>query len=750
MHTAEQAKKLSSTNRWAAATAATVAACVLFAPGFATGRDRFFLGDGFCMNLPHRMFVAAELRAGRFPHWIPFDGLGVDLHANLAAGILHPFTVLYALLPFDVAFGWNYLLAWTSAALGLQALLRRRGVSAPVAFAASLAFAFGGPSGTQSNLHFLVAWSMLPWALLALEAVRAAPWRLVPLAGVPVALILAAGDPQTAVVCSLWACLDALGTAPDRRRALVRVAAAVACALPFAAAQLVPSAELFGHAARLSLGTSQERWNLLPSRLPELFVANPLVPGRFGSHDTPNYFGLLPETTEPPYLVSLYLGPLALAGVCGAFVRGRRAAGVAAAAWLLAALGPGWGVQDILGALVPTWKAYKFGEKLIFPASLALCLAGGQELDAWVRGEGRRRLAALFIITLATGLVAASLLAGNEELPAAFVVHTLQRTGLAVVPAGLLLAVHAFVRSPGLRAALCGLLVAAPVCLATAEVRPTGDGADSRRPAPASEVIPEHRRPPERFFSIRDPVRVRRGGRDALVQPDMHWTLGGALGAMHGYANLDTYLPGMSAAQDWIAAHPADRDRAARAFSVGWVLATETSAAPQGYATVREFPAAQMRVMKAGRVLPYAYVARSQRHEDDDVRALERISDRGFPLADAVLSSCAVQPGEDEVREHGRVRLEDWTPQEVALGAQMDEPGLVVLNERWRETWRAWVDGVPAPICRVDGFVRGVRLEAGTHRIVFRYDTRPFDAGLAISLLSLASAAVLASRKRRT
>jgi len=57
----------------------------------------------------------------------------------------------------------------------------------------------------------------------------------------------------------------------------------------------------------------------------------------------------------------------------------------------------------------------------------------------------------------------------------------------------------------------------------------------------------------------------------------------------------------------------------------------------------------------------------------------------------------------------------------VRLRLACNEESLVVLSDLDYPGWRATVDGQAAPILRVDGVVRGVRVSAGEHEVAFTY-----------------------------
>jgi uncharacterized membrane protein YfhO len=72
----------------------------------------------------------------------------------------------------------------------------------------------------------------------------------------------------------------------------------------------------------------------------------------------------------------------------------------------------------------------------------------------------------------------------------------------------------------------------------------------------------------------------------------------------------------------------------------------------------------------------------------------------------------------------------------------METAGLVVLADLWDEGWRAYLNGRPAPILRVDHAIRGVVVPAGAGSLEFRYSPASFSLG--VILAGVGGAALLA------
>ena len=77
-------------------------------------------------------------------------------------------------------------------------------------------------------------------------------------------------------------------------------------------------------------------------------------------------------------------------------------------------------------------------------------------------------------------------------------------------------------------------------------------------------------------------------------------------------------------------------------------------------------------------------------------------------------------------RADGRMRL-------TVLNA---DPALLFLSEPYHPERRAWVDGEPRPVERVNVAFSGVRLAPGGHVVELRFVPRSLHWGLAISVLT--------------
>ena len=96
-----------------------------------------------------------------------------------------------------------------------------------------------------------------------------------------------------------------------------------------------------------------------------------------------------------------------------------------------------------------------------------------------------------------------------------------------------------------------------------------------------------------------------------------------------------------------------------------------------------------------------------------------------------------------------KVDVVSYSPNEIVLSVETNEPGIVVLSEWHYPAWKAWMDGREAPVLRADYALRAVAVTPGAHRIRFAYSSRMFKLGLLISALITAAAAVAVVIARR-
>ncbi|MHB1924276.1 MAG: hypothetical protein ACYCSJ_06270 [Acidimicrobiales bacterium] len=361
-------------------------------------------GDDLTQNLPLRMLVGADLRAGHLPLWNPYIWSGTPLLAGFNAGALYPATLLFAVLPAGLAWAVGQAITYALAGTGVLLLARRMGAGALPAWLAGFCFAWSGFMMAQLRHIGLVegmAWA--GWILLGLDHLsrpdpggpdgrRARRRRVMgligwsSLTGLAVGLVGLAGDPRSvsdlAVAAGLFF-LWALWRRPAGRVPLLvgGLGAAVLAGM-LAAGQFLPGLAAYSGSQRAGVSLiAFGAGSLHPAEL--LFMVFPFLAGGLDSLRFAPYFGgyNLPELLG-------YIGILGLAGALAALAgRLRPPPGP-----LAARPGPAfWGVMAGVGVMLAFGSYTPLAHVLVH-----VPLYDGQRLQSRNLGEVDLALTILF------------------------------------------------------------------------------------------------------------------------------------------------------------------------------------------------------------------------------------------------------------------------------------------------------------------------------------------------------------------
>ena len=80
--------------------------------------------------------------------------------------------------------------------------------------------------------------------------------------------------------------------------------------------------------------------------------------------------------------------------------------------------------------------------------------------------------------------------------------------------------------------------------------------------------------------------------------------------------------------------------------------------------------------------------------------------------------------------------VEDKTPNQILASGSSDAGGTVLFGEIAYPGWKAYVDGRPQPIQRVNYFFRGVAVEPGPHQVELAYQPASFVLGAVVTFLA--------------
>lgn len=694
------------------------------------------LSDLAFANIPWRAAVRDAVANGRFPFWNRFVLAGNPLLASAQAGIFHPSTWGGLFLPAPLS--WTFSCAFTMFLSLLAGFLLFRDFE--LSEGAALFGAVGW--GFSTYLIFWNGWSVgpstatFPLLLLGLRRLARGGPRGVALTVFALLLSLFGGHPESffhagaAAGAFFVSELLVSRRGSPTRRALAGALAAGALAFLLAGPQLFPlleaiprSAEYRARRARLEAGAASQSVaareaarRLVPAILPfahGIFGKSPVQAEREDGSGMPlAYAGAL-------------LFPFAALGVAGGR-RGRALFAVSlAAGLLLGASAPG--LLDVLTRLPGFALALNY--RLVFLAGFGLAGLAALGAEDVSRPGGGRRLARAALATAAVLLLARAAAAGllrERGLPEAFTArHYLFEIGpVVLLGAGVLV--------PGLAgprlAATAVVLLAGQRGLEMGGTYPTLPGASLAPAVPSFDAL--------RGSS----TRVGAGGAD--LRPNGATLFG--LEDVRGYESivLDRFADTFPL---WCVAQPASFNRVddpTRPFLsfLGmrfWLAAPDAAAPPEWTLSSRS---REIAVFENPRALPRAFVPARILHEPDAARilgAMAKASD--FSEVAWVLSQGNRRS--EERNPPARLAVREIGP-DLVLESDSPAPFFAATSLPDWPGWNAVSKSGPLPLETVNHAFVGLRVPAGTHRVLLSYRPPSFLPGVGAVVLGAVLAAL--------
>ncbi len=738
-------------------------------PGAALPRLAYYFRDFTVTFYPLRLFVARELREGRWPFWNPYLHEGTFVIPSF-----YPVDLLLALWPAPEFSSWLLTLHLPLAALGAYALARDIGQERPGAFVAGVVYALGGLALSSLNLFvFLQALALAPIvAVLFRRAVgrggRSIAWA---------AFVLAASLTTLAVEFVAQGLVVAWLLGLERRRdarAVGRLVLATGLGMALAAA---PIGVVLGLLPETQRGLGFEADVALANEVHPFALAQAVVPGIFGPLDQPPgevFWGGRFFTKGFPYFLSLYVGPavLALAAVGAGSTRGRvalRLVLLVGAVALLYSLGDRGGLAPLVAQL-PGFGAFRFPSKALLGAHLAIALLAGSGADAMRTGKAR----ALGV----TAGVGASVLLGLcglalwkdrwlsllffETLPAdpaqfaRLIAGEIGKSALVAALVWVVALAGRHGRLPLARAqALLAVVVVLDLARAGAGLNPQVQPSLFELPVEIESAV----RLPEggRVFSFaaQNSPELRRGlessAQRALLTFLLHRR---ALGHLTNILDrVETaWSPDVTSFGVWPAELPKQGYDPA---SVAGILPQLRSAAVQRIVSIDtleavglrriEEPASgvgdiKLKVYELEKAWPRWSVACRVFAAQDAQAALLHAWTPDFDGAAEVALEAPLQP---TCQRGAALRTQAW-PGHDRFRVDADGAGVFVSRDSWARGWTAKVDDRPVAVLRANGRQRAVSIPEGRHVVEFVYQPPGLRTGLWISgLASLVWGALL-------
>lgn len=172
---------------------------------------------------------------------------------------------------------------------------------------------------------------------------------------------------------------------------------------------------------------------------------------------------------------------------------------------------------------------------------------------------------------------------------------------------------------------------------------------------------------------------------------------------------------------------------------------------PSIFNRVHEDEKLNLRIYKVKNALPRAYLSYNWKEikaREDLISQIFNAEKTGWdPNACTLIETGAVASLHPE-RPIEAVKYGEKVPEFITMEAQSKDRCLLVLADQFYPGWKVKVDGLPQPILRVNGFMRGVFLDAGSHKIEFAYDPDSVKYALILSIVAMIwGASLLISQK---
>ena len=704
-----------------------------------------FWGDTTNSYWPDLAFFTRSIAQGEFPLWNPSERGGFPFAFDPQPGVLHPVNWLFVAAGLVLGhvtyalFQWKILVHLSITCIGWYSWLTRR-----VSRAAALVGALGATFGcyTLQHVHYGLIWpiAFVPWFLTALDRWVATRKTSAALGmGASVGAIVAAGSPPAAlyglIVCAGFGFPQAIGalfraTRQERRQLLITGVVAIV----LAALLSLP----------VILGTEQ----LTAASVLEKRDFDYISSGSLTWHDLLAF--LYPSTSGALVYLGTTLAGLAVVGIGCQYRRSlTQMAFLLGLGGVLLALGVNSPLLKWVVAVFPPVRFFRLVFRYLYLTQIGLAVLAALGTDALLSLRKNAMVARLmaFGIVVVSALIWLNFRADGLKQPSALVQEMFVATrwlGLVFI-ASILCVNRGFAKWASFS---FGALVLADLCAFVPRSNVLRDGIfelpRNISGAALSNIeadAPNHRVWDEFGLGFRPGSRL--GIRD----------LRGYMDPLR-LANYETMVSQLTISPNLL-----------ERWGVRWVLQADHPYVGSGHKRVNYYRL-RSAIVREPHVLelpnPKAPAFFTDHFESRRTEAGLWSVLLGNPLG-ARLQLPSQFPN---VQQGSLARDNNATSNPIIelparlierrnnrLLFEIDTPksGWFVVNEAYFPGWRAWVDGIETPVYRVDGWIRGLQISKGSHRVELKFHPIlwTISASVAVALwIGLGALAIHAGIKR--
>jgi len=735
------------------------------------GKIPFFrdLGSYF---YPIKFSVAEAFQAGELPLWDRRMAAGFPVAAGFQSAVFYPPSVVFYFFPFYAAIQVSFVFHYAIALYGSYFLFRSWNYPIFVAVIGSIVFSFGGTIVSLTNVlnHFQSAvW--LPWSIFLWErTLRSERWTDFVLFSVVLLCQLLAGSPEIFTLSVSLLVLDAFRLRREQRisgfvRAMVILTLAGLVMIGLAMVQLLPTGELIMQSRRDQPIPAVEAlaWSLRPSSLIGLLL--PTLEA-----DSSLSLGLRLLLAEGvPFLLSHYMGVIAIFGLCAWFYNARRKERLLLISLLIVSLLLAFGsftpVYPFLYDWVPLFRVMRFPEKYFYLTFALLVFATVRGLGYLADAKNSRAPGILAATILLMWIIAYAIFRWDPNLLARLIqppqadpaVTTVNPTTVAAIffslekqiAVSLVFTVLFFLNRFGyLRPALLqSLLVLAVFVDLSIANKPLHFLRDKELIVNASRVVKTPPADHGRFFYYPPGNNLHPSYVFVQGNPSFEKATEIALnnllpnaGRLYGFEYFqDIDALSRRSYTDFLnfinVLPPVKRGKLLRALNVRYVVSFHPLDDVKGINLLRAFPEHYSKLYEVTDSVPRAYIVSSAIHDPNPHSTMRRlVSDEFDPMRQVILDTPSAPTS--RLMSQSSVAIAHYGNNQVQIKAQLSDSGILVFTDAYYPGWKVYIDGNEGKILRANYFFRAVELAAGSHTVEFIYLPFSFKLGLAISLVT--------------
>jgi len=146
-------------------------------------------------------------------------------------------------------------------------------------------------------------------------------------------------------------------------------------------------------------------------------------------------------------------------------------------------------------------------------------------------------------------------------------------------------------------------------------------------------------------------------------------------------------------------------------------------------------------IYKNDLALPRAYFVTQTIYEPDISKGLDILEGKSFDWKNQVVvhnKELSLSPRFSEANQYSLKKLKIFY-NDVEIKIENNKKGVLVLNDLFYPYWKAFDNGRPTELFRVNGIFRGVKLESGKHIIKMHFHNPKLTMGIWVSLISTMS-----------